>query len=67
MIHGSTEHKVETIKEKSSLGEKIDKDQAWMRRVIRRQTKMIQIKGAKRRATLREAKRGKTALSIIIW
>jgi hypothetical protein len=45
------------------LGEKIDKDQAWVRRVIRRRTKMVQIKGAKRRAPLREVKRGQMAFS----
>ncbi len=66
MIHGSTRNKVETIKRNQALGEKIDKDQAWVRRVIRRRTKMVQIKSAKRRVPLREAKRGKTALSIII-
>ncbi len=57
---------METIKGESSLREKIDKDQAWVRRVIRRRTEMVQIKGAERRAPLREANRGKTALSIII-
>jgi len=35
VIHGSTGNKVETIKEGSSLGEKIDKDQAWVKRLER--------------------------------
>jgi hypothetical protein len=34
------------------LGEKIDKDQAWVRRVIRRRTKMVQIRGCEEEGTI---------------
>ncbi len=40
------------------MGEKIDKDQAWVRRVIRRRTKMVQIRGCEEEGTFEGSEKG---------